>query len=82
MGGVVITVTVSGDFDFDLGGGGDGKNGRWRVQHQAGACMPCKMNEDTANVPCAECLGNLEIKAPRSGKGNLCKCTVVWDENG
>lgn len=84
-GQVKITVSVEGDFDlaFDGAKNWDGKSGRWRVQHQPGACLPCKANEDTANVPCAECRGNIKTELLDDGvKGNLCRCIVVWDENG
>lgn len=83
MAGVVITATVSageaslmGDFDALLA-----ENGFARVVvHHAGACDPCRANEDPDDVPCAECRGNIAGRYPGHARaeavGNLCQCTV------
>jgi hypothetical protein len=85
VGGVVIHASVSGG-----GGGPDGRpqasdftltdeNGhelQLKVKHHQGACAPCRANEDPFNIPCVECNGNIGLKDPDEGIGNLCNCTV------
>ena len=88
MAGIKIVVSVKGGFDYVLGGQGDGNDrddgtgdnsgGHWEVKHEAGACAPCVGNNDPNAVPFVGCRGNLTIIAPRSGKGNLCKCSKIW----
>jgi hypothetical protein len=83
MAGVVIVATVSKG-DSDLMGDLDAllaANGMARVvMHHAGACDPCRANDDPDDVPCSSCRGNIAGRYPSSRNaeevGNLCQCTV------
>lgn len=83
MAGVEINVTIDG-------GGGlsvllddtlDDHDLERYVVHAAGACAPCRANENPDQVPhYAECIGNVaghhRESAGAQAVGNLCKCTV------
>lgn len=53
-----------------------------KVQHEPGACRPCRENEDVNQIPFPGCRGNISGRHPTSRVGNLCKCTVVWADEG
>lgn len=73
MGDCKITVAVEGGDDaLDVE-----RATELRVRHEPGACLPCRMNNDPANVPCWECNGNIARIDPDDPKGNLCRCSVV-----
>lgn len=48
-------------------------SGNWKVKHSAGACAPCRTNEDPNLVPFPGCRSNW-------GGENGCKCTVEYDD--
>jgi len=83
MGKVIITANVH---TGQIGAGvddaseseGEGDGGHWEVLYEAGACVPCMGNDNPQLIPFPGCRGNLEIIAPRSGKGNLCRCRKRW----
>ena len=85
-----ITASFEGAADLasdyvDGDGGGSALDQYLRVKHSATACPPCLANKNVKLVPFPGCRGNLTIIAPRSGKGNLCHCSVelvVGDDDG
>lgn len=85
MAGVEIVATVEkGDSDLmgDLNDLMAQMGMELVVVHAAGACEPCRGNDDPGDVPCQACTGNIAGRYPGSRNaelvGNLCQCTVEW----
>lgn len=89
MAGLVIDATFSkegGSFTDDLDELLAAHGMERFVEHHAGACDPCRANEDPDDVPCTACTGNIAGRHPDSERaaavGNLCQCTVGIREIG
>lgn len=81
MGDLIIEARFHGGADFGDEGGnlGDSMDRYLRVKASPTACAPCMANAEANNVhnvPCFECLGNINRIDPDEGIGNLCKCSV------
>ena len=80
-----ITASFEGAADLASDEGGSDLDQYLRVKHSATACGPCLANHNVRDIPFSGCLGNLTRIAPRSGKGNLCHCSVelvIGDDDG
>lgn len=79
MAGVTVTVTVSGGWAgvrdlMDMVNDELDDEYEWQVQHEAGACAPCRANSDPTLIPFPGCRGE-ERHAKAHGYG--CRCQRV-----
>ena len=93
MAGVVIDVTIShgGSLLDEVQDSLNDDGYEWIVVHEAGACAPCRGNEDPDLVPFPGCHGNSALWAQKAADddpdgdsdsdrkprdvGNMCQCT-------